>query len=212
MLTKSHNTLTSLSLVDCIKTNDHANCLARAMQHLEHIRILDLSENYLGVSRMRTIQNGISSMHQLTTLMMALNVLEAEGMKILCEALINGHVTQMAKLSLSENNIGPEGAKFLAVLMGTNYLARLTFLDLFGNRIGTAGAKYLAENIPKLTQLTHLDLDSNRLLPEGASALAHSLKQLPKLSSLNMEENGLGSSSRDEICSILANRNSRLSL
>jgi Leucine Rich repeat len=89
------------------------------------------------------------------------NDITDDGVKILCDALLNSHVE---RLDLSWNNIGDIGAKYLADTIRKS--ACLKSVDLAYNRCTEVGAAYL-QNALRNSRLRRLTLSGNEKVSRG---------------------------------------------
>lgn len=161
------NSVTFLDLSGKLKSLEHVEFLAEALDQNTSIRCLDLSNNRL----------------------------TSKEINVLCDTIHN-HPSLM-NLDLSNNELGDVGAILLSNLIhdmcrapaeSTQYGIR--FLNLSNNRIGDLGGQAIADVVrTKESTLRSLDMGSNLLGNYGCSVLSTALEKNPNVLYLNIKGN-----------------------
>uniref|UniRef100_A0A0G4HNQ1 Uncharacterized protein n=1 Tax=Chromera velia CCMP2878 TaxID=1169474 RepID=A0A0G4HNQ1_9ALVE len=142
---------------------------------------LDLSDNPLGSSGVKTFARGLSSSPQslpLQTLKLARTKAKAEGVQALAEALKAKKTTSLQTLDLAENEMRPAGLKHLASAVNAEAVPHLRVLVLKENELTkvTDQEKDCAPISELLTTnalkgLQEFDLSDNCLFDEGVGEI-----------------------------------------
>jgi Ran GTPase-activating protein (RanGAP) involved in mRNA processing and transport len=136
------------------------------------LRVLNLSENPLGVNGSRVIGEALGINTSLRSVAMRSVGLGPRGASNLSRFGIERNCGNLATLDLRRNNIGNAGAAALAAGLKANPGA-ITSLDLTSNGIGQVGAASLAEVLAVVeSRLQVLHLGGNPITCTGVSILA----------------------------------------
>ena len=178
--------------------------LVKSEELCRNLEVLNLSENYLGVTSAEFLSKG--TFDQLRELNLASNQLEDDGL----EMLSKGDFSSVDQLDLSDNNIKNEGVKFLAngyfinvIVLKLNYnkiddegaynlsrgnMMNISRLYLKSNKIGNDGIIYLAKY--NIKNLTYINLEWNNISPSGIYYITGG--SFKNISSINVSNNKLG--------------------
>lgn len=141
------------------------------LKKLNFNRVSKIS-NTFGVKRAQLCTTLFQYAHSLTTLLLQINDITAEEVKILFEGLKNN--ASLSHLDLSRNKLGYKGAEFVATFLKNN--ASLKSLILSENDITCRGAVALSKALVVNTTLTKLDIGRNAIQITGAMSIAEMLK------------------------------------
>jgi hypothetical protein len=146
--------------------------LCEVLPRFAAVRMLDLSENKIGLEGASALGEALKVNAVVTTLYLSNNSIGDEGAKAIAEALkVNAVVTT---LGLFRNNMGDEGAKAIAEALKVN--VALTKLLLGYNNIGVDGAKAIAEALTVNAVLTKLYIRANDMGDAGEKAVRDAVK------------------------------------
>jgi len=126
----------------------------------------------------------------LSTLQLSRCMVGPEGGKALAHAL-RGPATKLHTLVLRFNVIGAEGMRALAEAIGANPRSALHTLDVASNALGDDGAHAVASLLRAHPRLLQLDLSSNQITDVGAGALSVAVRAHPALQTFNVSDNPL---------------------
>ena len=153
-------------------------------------KVLNLSNNGLGLVAALGISVGIVSVHSLTELNLSHNCLQLAGISAISSSLTA--LTALLHLELGQNSLRQDGATALAKHLPK--LSQLKVLGLANNNISDLGAAAVCKSISSgFTWLCKLDLSTNALGPVGGDALAKVLPGLYSLTVLGLEGQDVGS-------------------
>uniref|UniRef100_A0A0G4FUW1 Uncharacterized protein n=1 Tax=Chromera velia CCMP2878 TaxID=1169474 RepID=A0A0G4FUW1_9ALVE len=171
---------------------------------LSNILSLDLSDNPLGPSGVKTIAKALSSSTKtlpLQSLKLARVKAKAEGMEALAKALKAKKTTSLQTLDLAENEMRPPGLKHLVSAINAEALPHLRLLILKKNALSLVTPGQLERDFTSiidllstcaLQEIEEMNLSENELfgpiLGVGASAAAVAVPgRFPNLQRLNMK-------------------------
>ncbi|KAL1520580.1 hypothetical protein AB1Y20_022156 [Prymnesium parvum] len=154
----------------------------------------------------------LCSSSKLTKLYLNENQIGDEGLASLAGGMLPGGASGLEELRLSFNRFGDRGAQALADCWKRGGGRHLRHVLLASNRIGDAGAIAFAgavDETPLLQVLTFGNaMGGNLIGDDGARALANSVVDaMPHMIELNLKLNPISPQTRQEIYSLLLNRN-----
>jgi Ran GTPase-activating protein (RanGAP) involved in mRNA processing and transport len=202
--------------------------LAKILQHLPQLAVLDLSRCDLNDSAVIAISEHMKKSKTLRTINLAFSLAKVGAQKnTLLDALMCNHALHSIRLNAVHD--GGFDDQRLADVLSVN--TALTSLDFYGNRLSATGvvsiaaalahntsltsvglgrthirsqgAQALAEALAVNTTLTSIDLRSNAVLPQGAQAIAAALYDNTSLVSINVSKNQIGDSGTQAFADVL---------
>lgn len=124
-------------------------------------KVVDLSQENLGIEAARMIGDALRQNKSLEVLDLSKNQLDDEGVRTLSEAL--QHNDTLQKIYLSNNNLGDETCRALSEALRSN--STLKEVRLNGNNITDSGADILIEVLRNLNcTMLHIDVQGNKNL------------------------------------------------
>ncbi|XP_066532286.1 NACHT, LRR and PYD domains-containing protein 12-like isoform X2 [Hoplias malabaricus] len=179
--------LEKLQLAGCNLTKNSCETLGSALQSVNLLKELDLSNNDLQDSGVELLSAGLkSSLCKLETLRLSGCMIKDEGCSSLASALklIPSHLKE---LDLSYNHPGDSGVKLLSDLLQDSHCV-LEKLQLSGCNLTKESCKTLGSSLQSLKSiLKELDLSNNDLQDSGVEQLSAGLKSsLCKLETLRL--------------------------
>ncbi|XP_051717676.1 NACHT, LRR and PYD domains-containing protein 12-like isoform X7 [Ctenopharyngodon idella] len=185
VLENPHCKLEKLWLSKCGVTDEGCAALASALRSnpSSHLRDLDLSENNLGDSGVKTVSAVLENPHcKLEKLWLWKCGVTDEGCAALTSALRSNPSSHLRYLNLSENNLGDSGVKIVSAVLENPHC-----------------------------KLEKLRLNDCGVTDEGCAALASALRSNPShLRDLNLSENNLGDSGVKIVSAVLENPHCKL--
>lgn len=139
------------------------------LKTLPGLKLIDISENFLGVEGALLIAENLKA---LTSLNISANLIGDEGARLIAE-----HLRALTSLDIFHTQIGAKGVRFIA-----ENLKSLTFMSIGLNWIGDEGARLIAET---LTALTSLNIYGNQIGDAGARLITEHLTALKYLSNFS---------------------------
>ena len=159
--------------------------VAKALQHITTLKILDLSNNNIPQEACEELALGIKSNEQLKKLWLDDNNLHSSAMVILNSLAT---ITTLTTLDLNNNQITQEAGEALASVIMHN--TRLEELHLHTNSLGI-GAVKVAKALQHITTLKMLNLSNNNIPQEAYEELALGIKSNNQLEKLWLHDNNL---------------------
>eukprot|EP00047_Mylnosiga_fluctuans_P021280 m.102735 g.102735 ORF g.102735 m.102735 type:complete len:1752 (-) comp8834_c0_seq1:426-5681(-) len=146
--------------------------LALALIDNTSLKIVDLSNNYVGAEGLRGLAAAFQGHRSLQVLDLSLNNLGPDGAAVVGPLLTTK--SQLTRLSLAGNRMGDDGAREIGDLLGA--CESLRHLNLSHNSISGDGAAYLIAALASNTALQRLDLSNNDIADSTADALVQALQ------------------------------------
>ena len=172
--------------------------VAKALQHITTLRILDLDNNKIPQEACDELALAIKSNKHLKKLWLNDNNLHSSANVILNSLTI---ITTLTVLSLSKNQITEEAGEALASVIMHN--TGLEELHLNGNSLGVGTLK-VAKALQHITTLKKLGLGNNKIPQEACDELALAIKSNKHLEILGLNDNSLLSSANIILNSLTA--------
>ena len=182
--------------------NEKINLLAKLINYLHSIKVLDLKANnitYHGAEGISLLYQNYRS--KLSKLLIDRNPLNKKGISIISEAMINQQ-SYLKKLSMQGCNNEPLG--LISLINCIDKLKMLEELDISLNYLGDVEIKKLADQFISLENLKYLNLGDNIITHIGIKHIILSLNKLKynKILILNLANNHFGSKGFKEISNI----------
>merc|ERR1712137_849112 len=154
------------------------------MGKAKHASMVNLSNGALGDLHCRRIARYMRSNIVLTTIDLSGNVIGADGLAILADAL--RACPGITSLTLNHNTVGtfPHGLNALCEALKVN--CSLKNLNLSNSSLGPGGGALIGDMLRINRALSHIDLSWNELGPMGGKSLLHGLEANPVVLALNL--------------------------
>ena len=177
----------------------HVLALAQALQthHQNPLRVLDLSENYIGDHASARIAQAVATHPHLRSLSLRDSSITAVGCRQLATALLhnfdsNEHHGVMDKLNLAGNTVSDAGAAALADLLVHQDYPTLKYLEVTRAGMTDKGCVVLAAAIRENTTLENLGLAYNKMTTPSYIAFAEALRINRTLKSIQIQASRIG--------------------
>ncbi|GCA62954.1 hypothetical protein KIPB_006928 [Kipferlia bialata] len=169
-------------------TSGDAAHLARCLEGVPRLEVLDISSNYIGPEGALSLAGALSHVPLLTELTLCVNTISDDGTLAIASDLL--HVPRLKSLNLGSNDISDVGLTGLADALG--HVPRLTRIWLHDNDITAVGVGHLVDRLP--AELSLLVLSGNPIGRRGGAFLGNAIPQLPMLDVLSLDDCGMGRS------------------
>ncbi|XP_072546883.1 uncharacterized protein [Salminus brasiliensis] len=195
-------------LSDCHLTKNSCEALCSALQSVNSLKELDLSNNDLQDSGMELLSAGLkSSRCRLETLRLAGSSLTMSSCEALCSALQSIN-SSLKELGLINNDLQDSGVELLSAGLKSSH-CKLETLRLAGCSLTKDSCGALCSALQSVnSSLKELDLSNNDLQDSGVELLSGGLKTLHcKLKTLRLAVCNIGGMSCGALCSALQSAN-----
>ncbi|KAI8485283.1 Nlrc4p [Branchiostoma belcheri] len=148
--------------------------MASYMRHLAGLRELDMTENEIGDTGLKSLTDVLHVVTALQVLGLRRTRISSAGMRTLVPALCK--LTRMMELDISNNiEIGDPGLEFLVDILP--YLTGMKVLKIWDIGVTDRGIFALVEALPHLPELQVLDVRYNNIEESGIVSLVQTLCQ-----------------------------------
>uniref|UniRef100_A0A4X1T750 NLR family pyrin domain containing 5 n=1 Tax=Sus scrofa TaxID=9823 RepID=A0A4X1T750_PIG len=200
-LTKNQS-LTHLYLASNSLGSEGVNLLGRAMKLPNcSLQRLILNACNLDVAGCGFLAFALMGNRRLTHLSLSVNPLEDDGMKLLCEVMMEPSC-HLQDLELVKCQLTATCCKSLSHVITRN--KHLQSLDLAANALGDNGIEVLCEGLKQKNSLRRLGLEACELTSGCCEALSSALSGSEHLTSLNLMQNNFSLGGMTKLCSAFA--------
>eukprot|EP00347_Sterkiella_histriomuscorum_P007299 403349489 len=195
-------------------TNEGSDYLFKSLLHNQSLIDLDISSRE-GRFRNRIQAKGVEMLRQvlihnpfLQILNLAGNAIKNEGVKVLCQAILQSTHKSLISLDIAENEITHTACDSLHKLLLESNLLRI---NLKGNNLGNPGAEKISHALYfSRSKLTYLNLASCQLLYLGIIKVLDAVKHNYQLQTLILDDNKAGKGQSFQLMSSLMSQNRSL--
>jgi hypothetical protein len=162
ILNERHFSMTSIKLPKISLAREALTQFSLLLPSFSGIKVLQLTENDLGLDGIKKISPILPKMTNLRKLAITKNVLKGPGGKFLAQFLKD--LKELINLDLSGNKLASEGCKH--VCLALQNLSKLKSLKLMNNGLGNDSAGFIISCLPSLKKLAQLRLTGNSINSE----------------------------------------------
>ena len=194
-----------------------AKCLARVLEHNRTIRLVIMERNDIGSEGAKALAAAIThntslvwfyfgnyagidgaaafaTMLRFNTCLRQLRLegsgIKAEGVAMLCDALIANKASALTTLMIGDNPMEQRGAEAIARLLRARK-PKLVYLDVEDSRLGEEGTRIIAEALATNPPLRFLMMRRNHAGNAGAKHLGNMLSANSTLETLSIGQNDI---------------------
>lgn len=162
VLSERHEIRSSIKLLKFPLVRESLTQLSLLLPLFSSLKILQLSENDLGIEGLKKLGPVLPKLQSLKKLSVTKNNLKGPGCKVLAQYLKD--LKELVNLDLSGNKMGSEGLK--PICLSLQNLVKLKSLKLMNNSLSSESSNYLISCLPNLKKLGVLRLTGNNINAE----------------------------------------------